>query len=124
MENTITKPLEKILIGDDQAWELKSILSRQFPKIQMEFAETPEQAIAMASASKYDAVITDLNYTDNGQEGYNVLSALKGKYNVLVLWTSDAYKPGVLEKALSLGATHVLDKCELGKILNNCKEVN
>ena len=90
----------------------------------MEFAETPEETIAMASASKYDAVITDLNYTDNGQEGYNVLSALKGKYNVLVLWTSDAYEPGIKEKALSLGATHILDKCELGKILNNCKEVS
>ena len=107
--------LEKILVGDDQI----DFAKKNFPSIpnaEIEFVADPNELIKKAQTGNYTMVVTDLNYTENGEEGYKVLEALKDSNLRRVLWTGNAYDKGVMTKGKSLGA-EVLDKDEIGALV-------
>ncbi|MBT3985544.1 hypothetical protein HOD38_06185 [archaeon] len=105
--------IEKILVGDDNLIHAR----RNFPYIpnaEIDFVDNPDEVIARAR--DYDLVITDLNYTPGGEEGYRVLDELQDLEVRKILWTGNAYETGVKERAESLGA-EVLDKPEIGALV-------
>lgn len=107
--------LEKILVGDDQI----SFAKANFPFIpntEVEFVSNPQELVQKAKTGQYSLIITDLNYTENGQEGFNVLKEIQGINARKILWTGNAYDKDVKEKAKSLDA-EVLDKDELGTLV-------
>ncbi|MBD3304461.1 hypothetical protein GF343_04910 [Candidatus Woesearchaeota archaeon] len=107
--------LERILVGDDQI----EFARQNFPVIpnaEIEFVSTPEEVIEKGKTRQYSMIVTDLNYTENGQEGLTVLRKLKGSDARLVLWTGNAYDPGIRIMGESLGA-EVLDKDEIGALV-------
>ncbi len=107
--------LERILVGDDQV----DFAKKNFPFIpdaEIEFVNNPNLLIEKAKTGQYSIVVTDLNYTENGEEGFNVLKELQNISGRKILWTGNAYDPNVKEKAVSLGA-EVLDKDEIGTLV-------
>lgn len=107
--------LEKILIGDDKI----EFAKQNFPSIpdtQVDFVNNPTDLVNSAKTGNYTTIITDLNYTENGQEGFAVLEALRDIPARKILWTGNAYEVGVRERAQSLG-TEVLDKDEIGTLV-------
>jgi hypothetical protein len=107
--------LERILVGDDRI-ELVKRLFPYIPDAEVEFVETPEQVVERALAGGYTVIVTDLDYTPRGREGFKVLEALKGVPARKVLYTGAAQEPGVKERAKELGA-ETLDKDELGALV-------
>ncbi len=86
------------------------------PDAEVEFVETPEQVIEKALGGGYTVIVTDLDYTPRGREGFKVLEALKDVDARKVLYTGAAQEPGVKERAKELGA-EVLDKDEIGALV-------
>lgn len=107
--------LEKILVGDDQI----DFAKENFPNIpntEVEFVDNPLELIKKAKTGQYSVIITDLNYTLNGEEGFKVLKELQTTNARKILWTGNAYDKEVKQKAQSLDA-EVLDKHELGTLV-------
>lgn len=107
--------LEKILVGDDQI----DFARKNFPfipNVEVEFVANSDELIRKAQSGEYSTIVTDLNYTEHGEEGYRVLEALKDVSSRKVLWTGNAYDEGVRDKGQSLGA-EVLDKDEIGALV-------
>jgi hypothetical protein len=107
--------LERILVGDDQV----DFARENFPYIpdaEVEFVSDPGVLVEKARTGNYAMVVTDLNYTEGGEEGFTVLEALQGVTTRKVLWTGNAYDKGVKERGEALGA-EVLDKSEIGSLV-------
>jgi hypothetical protein len=107
--------LEKILVGDDEL----DFARENFPLIpdaEVEFVSDPDELVQKAQSGEYSTIVTDLNYTENGEEGYIALEALQAVEARKVLWTGNAYDEGVRERAQELGA-EVLDKDEIGALV-------
>ena len=107
--------LEKILVGDNDL----EFARANFPFIsnaEVQFVDNPQELIRRATTGSYSTIVTDLNYSEAGQEGFNVLEALREVSARKVLWTGNAYDPGIRERGLSLGA-EVLDKDEIGALV-------
>lgn len=102
--------IDKILVGDDNVGYAKKVFL-SIPNATVEFVSTPEALIEKARTGNYSIIVTDLNYTKMGWEGYAVLKALKGVAARKILWTGDAYMKEVQDKGKSLGA-EVLGKGE------------
>ena len=64
-------------------------------------------------------IITDLQYSENGEEGFVVLEAIRGITARKILWTGAAGHEDVRKRAAELGA-EVLDKDELGALVGAC----
>jgi hypothetical protein len=111
--------LEKILVGDDQVEFAKKVFPL-IPGAEKEFVSDPDEVIAKAKTGDYAIIVTDLNYTENGQEGYQVLEALEGVNVRKILWTGNANDEGVRKKAQGLGA-EVLNKDEIGTLVGMAK---
>ena len=107
--------LEKILVGDNDLDFARSNFPF-IPNAEVEFVDNPQELIHRATTGSYSTIVTDLNYSEAGQEGFNVLEALKVVSARKVLWTGNAYDVGVRERAQSLGA-EVLDKDEIGTLV-------
>lgn len=107
--------LEKILVGDDQV----DFAKKNFPYIpdaEVEFVNNPSSLIEKAKTGQYSMIVTDLNFTENGQEGFNVLKELQGTNARKILWTANAYDPNIKKQAQNLGA-ECLDKDEIGTLV-------
>lgn len=107
--------IDKILVGDDEIEFAKNNFP-YIPNIDVEFVSTPEEIIRKALNNEYTLIVTDLNYTENGLEGYRVLEALKDISVRKILWTGNAQESTVKERARELGVT-LLDKDEIGTIV-------
>jgi len=115
--------LECILVGDDNI----EFAREHFPPMKtkkgdfavVDFVSSPKELLEWAqdpTDPTYSIIITDLNYTENGQEGFQVLEALKDHTARKVLWTGNANDAGVRARGESLGAL-VLDKDQLGTLV-------
>lgn len=114
-QNPCATKLEKIILGDDRI----DFAKQNFPAIpnsQVEFVDNFQELIDKAKQSKYDMVITDLDYTYRGAEGFRVLEELRDNPARKILWTGRGSDPEVRMKGKALGA-EVLDKDELGSIV-------
>jgi len=105
----------KILVGDDDL-EFARQSMPNIPNAEIEFVETADAAIRRAASDEFDIVITDLNYTPSGEEGFEVLKSLKGVMARRILWTGAGQDPAVRAKAAEFGA-EVLAKNELGSLV-------
>jgi hypothetical protein len=105
----------KIIVGDD-CLDFARESMPYIPNAEVEFVDDPAEIVFRASSDAYDIVITDLSYTPNGVEGFQVLEALLGTTARRILWTGAAQEPDVRRRALELGA-EVLDKPELGSLV-------
>lgn len=100
----------KIIIGDDiedilSGWEL--MLGDKAKTV-----TTPEEFIYALKNKDFDVVVTDLNYTKGGKEGYEILRTIKNRNCRKILCTSDAGDTDVIDAAAKLGA-EVRDKSEI-----------
>jgi len=102
--------IEKILWGDDDEGILKSVAYALKPEYNIEKALTPEEVIEKAEKKQYKIVITDLNYTSGGQEGFSIIKAIKDNAKYVILCTGDADKKEVQQEAKEVGAYGILKK--------------
>lgn len=99
--------IERILWGDDSESFVKSASSALAPEYKVDIALTPEGVIKKVLTGEYQAVITDLNYTEGKTEGFDIIRALKGKVPYIILCTGDC---SAEPEAKSLGADSVFFK--------------
>lgn len=78
----------RVLIGDDNERIANSLARALRPRgLEADLADTPQEVIAKAGAGNYSAVITDLEYTPEGREGFEVLRAIKDLPALKILYT-------------------------------------
>lgn len=75
----------EVLFGDDQFAEVQTRcifksdyaneLNKQFNEVQFNwtYQTDHQETIREAQTGKYDVVVSDLNYTNNGEQGYEVI---------------------------------------------------
>ena len=116
---------KRILYGDDKEMNGKA-LARALRGIgfEVDLAINPQEFLAKARNGNYRALITDLEYTDGGREGYEVLKQIRNLPGLKMLFSgvagfeyeAEAYECGadfaVLKKDQSR-LLEILDK-ELG----------
>ena len=106
----------RVLFGDDKP-EIREDLTKALRecKLKVDLASTPQEVIAKARAGNYLAVITDLNYTRDGNEGYDVLRELRDNSSCKILYTAKMGFEFAAE-GLEKGADYVIlrkDKSQL-----------
>lgn len=105
----------RIIIGDDRLDQAKQ-LTPFIPGAEIEYVSSPEELLARVAAGPFDIIVTDLQYSEGGLEGFDVLRALDGHPARKVLWTGLAGVADVRKLGEQLGA-EVLDKDELGTLV-------
>jgi DNA-binding NtrC family response regulator len=82
---------KRILYGDDKE-QNRSALARalRLRNFEVDLAETPQEFLSKARARNYHALITDLEYTENGREGYEVLQGVRNLPALKVLFSGIA----------------------------------
>lgn len=108
----------KILIGDDNLDFARESMP-YIPDCQTVYVATPGEVIARVQQEPFDVIITDLQYSENGEEGFVILEAIRGITARKILWTGAADHEDVRKRAAELGA-EVLDKDELGALVGAC----
>lgn len=112
----------KILIGDDKE-QVRTALARalKLRNLEADLVSTPEEIIAKAKAGNYGVVITDLEYTDNGREGYEILRQIKDIPALKILYTGQMGFEYAAE-GFAEGADYVVlrkDESQLMELLDN-----
>jgi len=123
-KNNMAKQNAIILFADDNAEILRSMeRALRTRGLKPDLASNPDEAVKMARAKPYLAIITDLEFTPDGREGYDVLEQISDLPAVKILYTGRRDFETVAE-GLVKGADHVvLDKkySELMEILREVK---
>jgi CheY-like chemotaxis protein len=101
-----------ILIVEDDKFSvaiLKNILDENFPRVKVEWAETPEEGIQLSRENKYDMLFTDQNLGDT-MDGVTMIEVMAGKgilptyYYIITAYNTDESEfegIPVLDKPLS-----------------------
>ena len=100
--------MQKILVGDSSLESARQLFAN-VPDVEVACADTPEEVIRLALTGEFDEVFTELDYTENGQEGFTILEAIQNVSCRQTLWTAMAHKSEVRAMANKLMA-NVLDK--------------
>lgn len=100
--------INKILFGDDRE-EVRISIARELKlrKLEVDLASTPSEMITKAKEYPYSAIVTDLEYTPDGREGYEVIKAIKDLPAVKIVYTGLNGFEYVAEGILT-GADHVV----------------
>lgn len=106
-----------VLVGDDQIGVTESMHQKAFlrgyaempGKVRYEFTADAEEFIRLARTGKYDALVTDLNWSEEDSEreyktGFRILEAVKGLAPVILLHTSD-------DTSIALGIRYGATRC-------------
>jgi len=82
---------KRILYGDDNE-QNRNALARalRLRRYEADLAATPQEFVAKARANSYHALITDLEYTPEGREGYEVLREIRELPALKVLFTGQS----------------------------------
>jgi len=114
----------RVLLGDDQIGIEGSLYHRSFLRsyghlADFEFSYNPEDFIKRAHEKKYDALITDLNWTEEElskkeKTGFRILEAIRDCAPIRVLHTSD---DTYMKMGFEHGATHCLEKNRSARLL-------
>lgn len=104
---------KRVLIVDDETTILmafKKLL--QCPDIEVDTAETLEEAFSLLDRQEYAAVIADLRLSGfSGEEGLDIISHVKGQYPETHIILITAYgNQDVMKKAYNLGASYYFEK--------------
>jgi DNA-binding response OmpR family regulator len=111
----------RVLVGDDKQ-EIRDSLARalKLRGLEVDLAQTPQEVIARARNGSYGAVVTDLQYTENGSEGYEVLRELRNLPAKKIIYTAQSGFEYAAE-AFESGADYAVlrkDSSELYRILD------
>jgi len=109
---------KRILYGDDNE-QMRSSLARalKLRNLEADLASTPEETIAKARANNYAAVITDLEYSAGGREGYDVMREIKDLPALKVLYTAQSGFEYTAE-ALVNGADYAVLRKDPAQLIN------
>jgi DNA-binding NtrC family response regulator len=79
---------KKVLYGDDKP-EMREKVARELRSrgLEVDLASTPSEMLAKAKSSNYHVLITDLEYTQDGREGYEVLGAIRYLPGLKILYS-------------------------------------
>jgi len=115
MTNETQKPIKQleILFGDDQFADASTryffqkdyapMLQERVPSIQFnwKYETSHEETIREAQTGKYEVVVTDLNYTNGKEEGYEVVEkACRVQPKPLVILCTASNSPELRTKAV------------------------
>jgi ActR/RegA family two-component response regulator len=108
-----TAPGKRVLIVDDETailFGFKKIIQRG--GVEVDTAETVEEAFDLLEVGDYQFVITDLKLSGSSADsGFDVIRyAKRKKSEIKVILITGYGTPEVMEKALSLGATYYYEK--------------
>jgi CheY-like chemotaxis protein len=82
---------KRILYGDDKEENRRSLArALRLRNLEVDLVSSPAELVAKARAEKYGVIVTDLDYTLEGREGYEVLKQIKDLPAVKVLYTGQA----------------------------------
>ncbi len=116
--------MKRILYGDDEEQNRskleKELILRGY---EVDLASNPLEFIVMARNKNYDAIISDLQYTPKGREGYEVLRELRENNAKKILYTAQSGFEFEAE-AIELGADYFVpakDASKLYKFLDALK---
>jgi CheY-like chemotaxis protein len=111
-----------ILYGDDnEGNRLKVAESLRERGYEVDLTNSPQELVSKARNGNYSAVISDLEYSPNGTEGYEVIRQMRNLPTLKILFTGRAGLENAVE-ALEGGADWVVFHKSLGelvKILDN-----
>lgn len=118
-----TKSYLKVLIGDDSS-QIRNTLARQLMVMGLEsdLRATAEEIIGAAKKENYLAIITDLEYTSNGEEGYRILEETRELPTTRILYTGRRGFETFVE-ALGHGADYVVLRKDLAELLEIIEEI-
>jgi len=115
----------RVLIGDDNEQMLRSLgRVMRMKGLEADLSTTPEEVIEKAKTGDYFAVVTDLEYTEGGREGFQVLDAIKDIDSVKILYTARR-EFEVVADGLVNGADYVIpgkDSSQLFEVLSKSLE--
>jgi CheY-like chemotaxis protein len=109
--------MAKILVGDDKIEFFRGGLERALQDIGVDFANSPQIVLELARKTNYDVIVTDLQYTEGGVEGFGVLQNIRDLAPVRILWTAAAGMREVHEVARQCGASYVYGKKQTDEML-------
>lgn len=112
----------KILVGDDHIEQLKGELEKGLQGMEVDYVATPQEVIKKAGENRYCIIITDLQYTPEGQEGFDVLEKVKDKTANLLLWTAAADNTFIREMGKQSGALAVYSKKQTPEMLADIRK--
>lgn len=108
----------KILIVEDNA-DITEALLDELDQHECETASNGTKASELISLKSYDLVITDINFPGGG--GERILNELSTKSIPVIVFTCQPdYE---FKKYYTLGATKVISKSYLGRLLNSIREI-
>lgn len=108
----------RILYGDDNEQVKDSLASKLRTKnLEVDLASTYEETIAKARANNYDVIITDLEYTSGGREGYDVLKSIIDIPAIKILYTGNMETELAVE-AFMHGAEYAILRKDESKLLS------
>ncbi len=115
-----------IMVIDDEATILmafKKLL--QCPEVEVDTAETMEDALAMLNKKFYDAVIADLRLTGfSGEEGLEIIRYIKTHSSETHVILITAYgNQDIMKKAHNLGAAFYFEKPVSTNIIKNALKI-
>jgi DNA-binding NtrC family response regulator len=115
----------KVLIGDDKE-EVRNTLESalKLRKLEADLVSTSKETIAKAKTGNYSVVITDLEYTKNGEEGYEVLREIRDLPALKILYTGlEEFDCAI--QGITKGADYVIlgkDVSQLMELLEKVEE--
>ena len=108
---------KRILYGDDNE-QLRNSLARalRLRNYDVDLVASPQDLIAKARANNYEAIVTDLEYSECGREGYDVLKQIRELRSLKVLYSGVSGFEFEAE-ALESGADYVVLRKDSSKLL-------
>jgi CheY-like chemotaxis protein len=95
--------MKRVLYGDDKE-QNRNALARalRLRNLEVDLVSSPQELVAKARAEKYRVIVTDLDYTLEGREGYQVLKEIRNLPALKVLFSgvcgfeyeAEAYEKG------------------------------
>jgi hypothetical protein len=107
--------IERIIVGDERIDFARSAFPF-IPNAEVEFTESHIELIRRARTRNYGLVVTDLEYTLNGREGFEVLESIQDINVRKILWTGAAHMQEIQQRARELGA-ELLSKEQIGSLV-------
>jgi len=103
---------KKLLIVDDDTGISSSYKKALSSDYEVETASTLQEADALIDGNKYDAILSDLQLTENGEEGYKVIKHARERFgkSVPIVLNSARASEEITKTALESGANFVLKK--------------
>ncbi len=116
---------KRILLVDDESsilFAYKKVL--QSPDVVVDAVESKEEAVELLNGNDYQAAILDLRlHGSTGEEGFELISFIKQKYNHQKIIMITAYgNPEIKEKAFKLGADYYFEKPVSTRIIRDTLE--